>query len=170
VEIVLHTYSLYVTYQKTYRLYVNWQGMTTMKITSYYPVIMTRDVTTTADFYTAHFGFEEAFRSDWYIHLRSSIDPSVNLAVLNGSHETIPEAGRGWVSGLLLNFEVEDPDEMYAKAKAAGLPILTPLRDEAFGQRHFITSDPNGVLIDVIKPIPPSAEFAELYAEGELPK
>ena len=73
------------------------------------------------------------------------------------------------MSGLLLNFEVEDPDEMYAKAKAAGLPILIPLRDEAFGQRHFITSDPNGVLIDVIKPIPPSAEFAELYAKDSLP-
>ena len=74
------------------------------------------------------------------------------------------------MAGLLLNFEVEDPDEMYAKAKAAGLPILIPLRDEDFGQRHFITSDPNGVLIDVIKPIPPSKEFAELYAEGSLPK
>jgi catechol 2,3-dioxygenase-like lactoylglutathione lyase family enzyme len=144
--------------------------MTTMKITSYYPVIMTREVAATADFYTAHFGFEEAFQSDWYVHLRSSTDPSVNLAVLDGSHETIPEAGRGRVSGLLLNFEVEDPDEVYARAKAAGLPILIPLRDEAFGQRHFITSDLNGVLIDVIKPIPPSAEFAELYAEGELPK
>jgi hypothetical protein len=44
-----------------------------------------------------------------------------------------------------------------------------PLRDEDFGQRHFITADPNGVLIDVIKPIPPSAEFAELYAKDSLP-
>lgn len=141
-----------------------------MKITSYYPVIMTDDVYGTAGFYTAHFGFEETFRSDWYIHLRSKADASVNLAVLDGSHETIPEIGRGKVSGLLLNFEVEDPDAMYAKAKAAGLPILIPLRDEAFGQRHFITSDPSGVLIDVIKPIPPSAEFAELYATDSLPK
>lgn len=137
-----------------------------MKITSYYPVIMTGEVAATADFYKAHFGFEEAFGSDWYVHLRSKADLSVNLAVLDGTHETIPETGRGRVSGLLLNFEVEDPDEMYGRAKAAGLPILTPLRDEAFGQRHFITSDPNGVLIDVIKPIPPSAEFAELFCKG----
>ena len=141
-----------------------------MKITSYYPVIMTTAVAATANFYTAHFGFQETFSSDWYVHLRSKTDPSVNLAVLDGSHETIPETGRGRVSGLLLNFEVEDPDAMYAKAKAAGLPILIPLRDEPFGQRHFITSDPNGVLIDVIKPIPPSAEFADLYAEDSLPR
>lgn len=140
-----------------------------MKITSYYPVIMTDAVAATADFYTAHFGFEKAFSSDWYVHLRSKTDPSVNLAVLDGRHETIPESGRGQVSGLLLNFEVEDPDTMYARAQAADLPILIPLRDEAFGQRHFITADPNGVLIDVIKPIPPSAEFAELYAKDSLP-
>lgn len=141
-----------------------------MKITSYYPVIMTSQVQATAAFYTSHFGFEERFTSDWYVHLQSSADSTINLAVVAGSHETIPEIARGRVSGLLLNFEIEDPDEAYAKAQAAGLPILLSLRDEAFGQRHFITSDPNGVLIDVIKPIPPSAEFAAQYAEGALPQ
>lgn len=34
------------------------------------------------------------------------------------------------------------------------------LRDEAFGKRHFITTDPNGVPVDVITPIPPSADYA----------
>jgi hypothetical protein len=43
-----------------------------------------------------------------------------------------------------------------------------PLRSEDFGQRHFITSDPNGVLIDVIKVIPPSAEYASQYDEETL--
>ena len=50
--------------------------------------------------------------------------------------------------------------------QAAGLPVLRTLRDEDFGQRHFITADPNGVLIDVIKPIEPSAAFLGQYAEG----
>lgn len=36
--------------------------------------------------------------------------------------------------------------------------------DEPFGQRHFITKDPNGVLIDVIKPIRPSEEFLAQFA------
>lgn len=140
-----------------------------MKITSYYPVIMTRDVAGTAAFYQAHFGFAALYESDWYVHLQSAADPTVNLAVLDGSHETIPESGRGTVSGLLLNFEVEDVDAEYARLTAAGLPMRLELRDEAFGQRHFITADPNGVLIDVIKPIPPSAEFAAAYAESALP-
>lgn len=45
----------------------------------------------------------------------------------------------------------------------AGLPITLPLRDEPFGQRHFIITDPAGTLVDVIKPIPPSPEFAAMY-------
>lgn len=141
-----------------------------MKVTSYYPVIMTGDVAGTAAFYQRHFGFVALFSSDWYVHLQLADDPSVNLAVLDGSHETIPAPARGHsAKGLLLNFEVEDPDAVHDRLQAAGLPILLPLRDEAFGQRHFITADPNGVLIDIIKPIPPSGEFAAQYEASALP-
>jgi catechol 2,3-dioxygenase-like lactoylglutathione lyase family enzyme len=141
-----------------------------MKVTSYYPVVMTHDVAATAGFYQQHFGFKALFTSDWYVHLQLEDNAAVNLAVLDGRHETIPAPARGQVAGgLLLNFEVDDPDAVYDRLKAAGLPILLPLRDEAFGQRHFITSDPNGVLIDIVKPIPPSAEFAAQYEAGALP-
>ena len=140
-----------------------------MKCTSYYPVIMTDDVAGTAAFYCAHFRFQPLFTCDWYIHLQSAEDDHVTLAILDGQHETIPQAGRGKVSGLLLNFEVDDPDAVHEACRAAGLPILKALCDEDFGQRHFITADPNGVLIDVIKPIPPSAEFAAQYDASALP-
>lgn len=141
-----------------------------MKITSFYPVLMTDDVQATAAFYSGQFGFKSLFSSDWYVHLQATDDPSVNLAVLDGSHDTVPASGRGRASGLLLNFEVEDVDAEYSRAMAAGLPIILPLRDEPFGQRHFITADPGGVLIDVIKPIPPDMEFAAQYAEGVAAK
>ncbi|WP_309083124.1 VOC family protein [Chelativorans sp.] len=141
-----------------------------MKTTSYYPVIMTDAVAATAAFYCDHFGFEAKFESEWYVHLQSRESGNVTLAVLEGSHATIPEQGRGRVSGLILNFEVEDVDAEFARVSQAGLPILQELRDEAFGQRHFITADPNGVLIDVIKPIPPSAEFMAQYSADALPQ
>ena len=70
------------------------------------------------------------------------------------------------VQGLLLNFEIEDVDAEYARLKAAGLSILRDIKSEDFGQRHFITHDPAGVMIDVIKVIPPTAEFAAQYADG----
>lgn len=140
-----------------------------MKAVSYYPVIMTADVAGTAAFYIDHFGFEALFSAEWYVHLQSKESEHVTLAVLDGSHETIPETGRGTVCGLLLNFEVEDVDVVYERLKAAGLPIRLDIRDEDFGQRHFITADPNGVLIDIIKPIPPSAEYAAMYETEALP-
>ena len=137
-----------------------------MKTTSYYPVLMVEDVAATAAFYRRHFEFEPLFEADWYVHLRSREDERVNLAVLRFDHGTIPASGRATSRGLLLNFEVEDVDAVHARLAAAGLPILLSLRDEDFGQRHFITADPNGVLIDVITPIQPSEAFLAQYAEG----
>ena len=140
-----------------------------MKVSSYYPVVMNGDVAGTSDFYVRHFGFKALFSAHWYVHLQSTENEHVTLAILDGTHQTIPEGCRATVSGLLLNFEVEDVDGIYQRLKAAGLPIRLDLRDEDFGQRHFITSDPNGVLIDVIKPIPPSAEFVAMYDASALP-
>jgi uncharacterized glyoxalase superfamily protein PhnB len=137
-----------------------------MKANSYYPVIMTNAVGRTAAFYQSHFRFTPLFESDWYVHLQSREDPSINLAILDGSHDSIPAHARTSVTrGLILNFEVDDPDEVYRDIEAAGLPVHIPLRDEPFGQRHFITSDPNGVLIDVIKPIPPTPEYEAMFSQ-----
>lgn len=140
-----------------------------MKCTQFYPVILTADVAGTARFYREHFRFEPAFESDWYVHLQSREDEAVNIAILQGDHETIPESGRGRTTGLILNFEVADVDAEYARVEDAALPILLPLRDEPFGQRHFITQDPNGVLIDIITPIAPSPEFLAQYVPEVVP-
>lgn len=141
-----------------------------MKCLQYYPVLMTKKLAETARFYQQNFGFKAIFEADWYVHLQSKDDETVNLAILDQDHETIPQAKRGQGTGaLLLNFEVEDVDRIYAQAEKADLPILSKLKDEDFGQRHFITQDPNGVMIDVIKPIPPSPEFLKQYAAEAVP-
>ena len=136
-----------------------------MKTTSYYPVLMSDDVAAQAAFYKEHFAFEALFEADWYVHLRSTEDETVNLGIVASDHETIPDDSRTRTQGLLINFEVEDADAVYARVQAAGLPILLALRDEPFGQRHFITADPNGVLIDIITVIPPSEAFASQYLQ-----
>ncbi len=138
-----------------------------MRITSTYPVLMTADVFGTAAFWSRHFDLQPAFESDWYVHLtRQGFD----IAVLDRDHATIPAEGRGRTAdGILVNLEVEDVDSAYRRAVADGLSILLPLRDDAFGQRHFITRDPNGVLIDVITPIPPDAAFSGAYSPEARP-
>lgn len=141
-----------------------------MKSTQYYPVLMTDRVADTAHYYEQHFRFTRLFDSDWYVHLQSLEDTGVNLAILDGNHATIPEAARGGrVAGVLLNFEVEDAGVEYQRVLDQGLDVQLTLRDEAFGQRHFIVKDPNGVLIDVIQPIGPDETFLTQYAAGAAP-
>jgi catechol 2,3-dioxygenase-like lactoylglutathione lyase family enzyme len=140
-----------------------------MRTTSYYPVLLSSDVATASQFYQDHFGFRPLYVADWYVHLQSTDDPSVNLALVAKDHPTIPEAGRGRTGGMILNFEVKDVGAEHERLRAAHLSIVLPLRDEDFGQRHFILAGPDGVMIDVIRPIPPNAEHAALYADEARP-
>jgi len=139
-----------------------------MKPTGFYPVLLTEKVAKTAEFYRTCFGFETMFEADWYVSLKiSSPHASYELAILDCNHSTIPESFRTPTRGAILNIEVEDVDAEYERLiRGLGLPLHLEIRDEDFGQRHFITSDPNGVLIDVIRIIPPSAEFGEQYTEA----
>lgn len=140
-----------------------------MKINSFYPVILTKDVPGSKDFYTKHFPFEVTFDAGWYVSLKAKQEFPFELALLEPEHATIPTDFRiALHGGLILNFEVDDADVEYARLRSAGLPIHLEIRSEIFGQRHFITSDPNGILIDVIQIIPPSEEYAKQYTAGAM--
>lgn len=134
-----------------------------MQVNSFYPVLMSRHIAATRDFYVTHFGFTVTFEADWYISLKSP-DERYELAFVAYDHETVVEAYQKPVAGLLLNFEVDNVDSEYERLiDRAGLPLRRELLSEDFGQRHFAISDPNGVLIDVIQVIPPSGDYVEQY-------
>lgn len=133
-------------------------------VSSFYPVICTERLDDAVDFYTSHFGFEKTFTSEWYVSLQKPEPPHYELALLDATHPSMPAAYRRPAQGLLLNFEVDDVDAEHARlVDGAGLTPVLPLRSEDFGQRHFILAAPDGVLVDVITPIAPSAEFAENF-------
>ena len=137
-----------------------------MNINSFYPVLLTNQIGATRDFYVRYFGFQVTFEADWYVSLRSA-DGRFELACVTIDHETVLTESRHRVQGLILNFEVDDADAMYRSLiETAGLPLKRPLVSEAFGQRHFVTVDPNGVLVDVIQVIPPSDTYAASYHSG----
>lgn len=139
-----------------------------MKVSSFYPVVLTEKVTQTTDFYVKHFGFEKVFEADWYVSLKLSEDNEIpfELAILDATHPTVPEGYRAQVKGLILNFEVDDVDVEYERlVRGAKLPLELDIRSEDFGQRHFIVSDPNGILIDVIKVIPPTGDYTNQYID-----
>ncbi len=138
-----------------------------MNVSSFYPVLATTKdlIAPMRDFYVNHFGFVVTFDADWYVSLRRTGDRPYELAVLQFDHPTMPQDSQKPVQGLLLSFEVDDVDAEYQRLiKQAGLPMVRDIKSEEFGQRHFITRDPSGVLVDVIMVIPPSGEFAANYA------
>lgn len=139
-----------------------------MKITQAYPLLQVSDVAATAAFYRTHLGFEPAFEADWFVHLQSVDSPEVNLAILRHDHETIPEERRGPSTNVILSYEVEDAAKIFEAFTKADVPIAHDLRDEPHGQRHFIAFDPNGVLVDIITPIPPSPEFLAQYRDDAI--
>jgi len=124
------------------------------------PDICTDDVAASRDFYVALFGFRVAFEIEWYVQLQSPADPHLQLAFVRRGHDSVPAGfGEAAPRGVLVTVETEDVDAVHARARELRVEVVYALRDEAWGQRHFMAKDPNGLLVDVVQLIPPAPEF-----------
>jgi uncharacterized glyoxalase superfamily protein PhnB len=143
-------------------------GGGTMSLSSLYPVLLTDQVKTLSEFYQNHFQMLVTFESDWYVSLRKDgKEGSFQLALLKSDHPSIPEDFRDRSKGIIVNVEVENADKMYEQLITnCKLPIHLDIRSEDWGQRHFITSDPDNNLLDIIEIIEPSEEFLAQYTDG----
>ena len=126
---------------------------------SLFPDIVSESPARSRDFYVALFGFEVAFEIDWYVQLQSPADPNLQLAFVKVGHASVPAGYGGPARGVLVTIETQDVDALHARAQELGCEIVYALRDEVWGQRHFMTKDPNGLLVDVVQLIPPEPEF-----------
>ncbi|ROR72963.1 VOC family protein [Bogoriella caseilytica] len=132
-----------------------------MSVTSFYPVLMTGDVAASATFYRDVLGLETTYDGGWYVSLRLG---AYELALLDHRHETIPAGFGAPAQGVILNLEVEDARALHDRLiDKHDLTVVLALRDEDFGQRHFIIEAPDGLLLDVIQPITPTGEYADAY-------
>lgn len=128
-------------------------------VRSVFPVVCAPDIDAARDFYAEILELDVVFECGWYTLLRSPVDETVQLGFVTVEHETVPRGFGGRPAGLLVTVEVDDVDDVYERALGRGAEIALPLRDEEFGQRHFMAVDPNGVLLDVVTPIAPSRSF-----------
>jgi catechol 2,3-dioxygenase-like lactoylglutathione lyase family enzyme len=131
-------------------------------MTALYPVLMTGDVTRASRFYAELLDLDETFANDWYVSLARG--EAAQLAFVDRDHPSVPRGFAAPTAGMLVTVEVPDVDAVHARAAERDLAMHVPLRDEPWGQRHFITEDPDGVLVDVVTVIPPDAEYADAYA------
>lgn len=112
--------------------------------------IVTPQLQACREFYVQHFGFEVATDLGWYVHLRlpsGGCDLGLvlpNRADLDGVFHS-PFTGGGVYIGL----EVPDAPLAQSNLMASGVPIASPLRDEPWGERHFVVRDPAGCLVNV---------------------
>lgn len=125
-----------------------------------FPVIGSRHLAASSTFYRRLFDLQAVFEAQWYIQLQAPDAPHFELGLVQWDHDSVPAAYRQRAQGVLITVEVDLVDPLYERAQAQGVsPVLT-LRDEPWGQRHFICADPDGVLVDVVQMIEPAPEFA----------
>jgi catechol 2,3-dioxygenase-like lactoylglutathione lyase family enzyme len=91
-------------------------------------------------FYNGVIGLDGGDGLDWILFFGTDT-PEVQLSVMKldikaGIH---PE----------VSIEVDDVDDVHARAVAAGAEIVYPLTDEDWGLRRFFVRDPNGAVINV---------------------
>ncbi|PZV07325.1 MAG: hypothetical protein DCF32_07620 [Leptolyngbya sp.] len=104
------------------------------------------------EFYIALLGFEVNYDSDWYVQLRCPTNAEIEFGIIQRDHELVPERYRSAPTGMYVTFVVDDVDAVYEQAKAMHLSIVQEPKNEFYGQRRFLTVDPNGCLLDICSP------------------
>jgi uncharacterized glyoxalase superfamily protein PhnB len=110
------------------------------------------DPKASADFLIEHFGFAVAMQADGFVSLARE-DVGYNLIFLReGLASFKPASHAAAVSGgLLIAFVVDAIDQEYQRLCRAGVPIVTPIETEAWGERYFQVGDPNGLIIQLVQ-------------------
>ncbi|WP_458688320.1 VOC family protein [Nocardia tengchongensis] len=110
------------------------------------------DPTTSARFLIDHFGFTEKMAADGFVNLTRP-DAGFDVIYLRtglGSFKPDRIAGNAG-QGLLVVFVVDDIDAEYARVQGEGVPIVTPIETEPWGERYFQALDPNGIVIQLVQ-------------------
>ena len=135
-------------------------------INAVFPVLCTDDLEASRDFYCELLGLEVMFESGWYTALATPGNKVRQIvAFVLPDHPSVPAPYGISAAGVLATFEVDDVDAVHESAVSMGLEPVLSLRNEDFGQRHFMVSDPAGVLVDVVTPIRPARSFLREVAE-----
>lgn len=118
--------------------------------------VITEHVESSKRFYVDLFGCEVVFDSDWFVLLALGGGELGFLKPGIESQALVFRASYGG-AGVWITIDVEDVDAQFRRLTARGIRIEVPLRDEPWGDRHFVVADPNGIPVDVVQHQPPHA-------------
>jgi catechol 2,3-dioxygenase-like lactoylglutathione lyase family enzyme len=93
-------------------------------------------------FYSGVLGMTAAMDFGWIVTFATSAPttPQVSVAVEGGSGTPVPE----------ISIEVDNLDEVYERAVAAGFPVEYGPAIEPWGVRRFYVRDPFGRLLNIL--------------------
>ena len=114
--------------------------------------ICSERLTESKDFYTSLFDFTVQYDSDWFVQLVSQ-SKQLELGLIDRKSDLIPADFQTHPAGCYLTLVVDDADALFAVAQKLNFATLSAPADTFYGQRRFLLTDPNGVLIDVSSPI-----------------
>lgn len=130
-----------------------------MQITASTISLNVADPQASAKFAIEHLGFTEQMSADGFISLARP-DAGMSLVYLRtGLKSFKPNSQAGSAGeGLLVVFTVEDIDAEYARLQSEGVPIITPIETEPWGERYFQMHDPNGIILQLVQWVTPAPE------------
>src|SRR5687768_15063248 len=127
-----------------------------MQLQETYPLIVTDRMVAARDFYVTHFQMEVAFQADWVTFMtRQAEGGRVGLCFMApGLEHQLPEHREPYRgNSVILTFQVEDAARELEALRAKGVEPEVAIRDEPWGQRHFMLRDPAGVWVDIVQQI-----------------
>ena len=130
-----------------------------------YPCLCVDDLIRSIEFYRALLGLDVVADVGWYAELAWDADPA-QIAFVARGHATVPSGCDAVRGGVLVSVIVTDATAIHARAVGLRAELVLDLRDEDFGQRHFMVLDPDRFVVDVIEQIPPSVSFRRQLVEG----
>ncbi|HLU02394.1 MAG TPA: VOC family protein [Advenella sp.] len=118
-----------------------------------YSIVITDKLQSCADFYTRHFAFSVVFQEDWYIHLVHEASGAELAFMAPNCASQPPQLQAPYQgTGIVLSLEVDDAEREYHRLRLnKDCDIFLPLKDEPWGQRHFMLTDPAGVCVDIVE-------------------
>ncbi|MBL1277544.1 MAG: hypothetical protein COB30_015790 [Ectothiorhodospiraceae bacterium] len=124
-----------------------------IEIEAMFPVMVAPNLEVVKQYYETIFGFNAVFYDpDFYLHLVSP-NTGAQLGFLVPNHSSQPEFLQEIMSakGYVISLEVKDAAIAYEEAKNLKLNIAMEIKEEAWGQVHFMLQDPAGFRVDVVQ-------------------
>jgi hypothetical protein len=118
-----------------------------MSFSAIYPVLCVKNPIVAADSFTKAFGLQPVFKEDWYVHLKEN---NFQIGFVKEKHDSIPKTIGPKSQGNFVTIDSNNVNESWSKMKDQ-FEVLVPIKDEPWGQRHFICRLYDGVIVDVVQ-------------------